>query len=62
MPSIVVGGPKCDVDQKRKLAEKLTDVAAEIYRLPKEAITVVIQESPPENVGIGGVLLVDRKH
>jgi 4-oxalocrotonate tautomerase len=58
----MVGGPKCDIAQKRKLAERLTDVAADIYGLPREAITVVIEENPPENVGIGGVLLVDRKH
>ena len=62
MPNITVGGPKCDIDQKRKLAAKLTELAAEIYGIPKEAFTVVIQENPSENVGVGGVLLADRKH
>ena len=61
MPSITVGVPKRDVDTKRKLVAQLTDLVAEIYGVPKEAITVVIEENPPENIGVGGVLLVDRQ-
>jgi len=61
MPNITVGVPKRDVDTKRKLVAKLTDLVAEIYGVPKEAITVVIEENPPENIGVGGVLLVDRQ-
>ena len=62
MPYIEVGGPKRDVETKRKLVAKLTDLIAEIYGVPKEAITIVIQETPPENVGSGGVLLADKQH
>lgn len=29
--------------------------------LSKQVITVVIHENPPENVGPGGELLIDRK-
>ena len=61
MPSITVGVPKRDIDTKRKLVARLTDLVAEIYGVPKEAITVVIEENPPENIGVGGVLLVDRQ-
>ena len=61
MPHIAVGVPKRDVDTKRKLVAKLTDVVVEIYGVPKEAISIVIEESPPENVSVGGVLLVDRQ-
>lgn len=60
MPHIAIGVPKRDVDTKRKLVAKLTDVVAEIYGVRKEAISIVIEESPPENVSVGGVLLVDR--
>ena len=60
MPMITVSGPAIDVDRKRKLAEGLTKVAAEVYGLPAQAFVVLIQENPPENVGLGGVLLVDR--
>ena len=61
MPHITVGVPKRDVDTKRKLVAKLTDVVAETYGVPKEAVSIVVEESPPENVGVGGVLLVDRQ-
>ena len=62
MPSITVGVPKRDIDTKRKLVARLTDLVVEIYGVPKEAITVVIEENPPENIGVGGVLLADRQH
>ena len=61
MPIITVSGPAADVERKRKLAEGLTRVAAEAFGLPVEAFVVIIQENPPENVGLGGVLLVDRR-
>jgi len=61
MPHITVGVPKREVDTKRKLVAKLTDLVAETYGIRKEAISIVIEESPPENVSVGGVLLVDRQ-
>ena len=61
MPTITVSGPVTDVERKRKLADGLTKVAAEAYGLPPQAIIVIIQEVPAENVGIGGCLLCDRK-
>ena len=61
MPLITVSGPPADIERKRKLAEGLTRVAAEAYRIAAEHMIVVIQENPPENVGLGGVLLADRR-
>ena len=61
MPTITVSGPVTDVERKRKLADGLTKVAAEAYGMPPQAIIVVIQEVPAENVSIGGCLLCDRK-
>jgi len=61
MPLITASGPALDVDRKRKLADGLTKVAADVYHLPAEAIIVVVQENPPENVAVGGVLIADRK-
>ncbi len=59
MPTIMVEGPPIDVERKRMLVKKLTEVAAEVYKI--EHIIVLIRENPHENVGIDGQLLVDRK-
>jgi 4-oxalocrotonate tautomerase len=55
----MVEGPPIDVERKRQLVKRLTDVAVEVYKI--EHITVLIRENPPENVGIGGQLIADRK-
>ncbi|MCD4845668.1 MAG: tautomerase family protein [Methanosarcinales archaeon] len=52
-------GPPITVDQKRQLVKKLTEAAVEVYKIGH--ITVLIRENPPENVGVGGELLADRK-
>jgi len=59
MPTIMVEGPKIDVEKKRQLVKKLTEAAVEAYGI--EHIIVIIRENPPENVGISGELLADRK-
>jgi 4-oxalocrotonate tautomerase len=59
MPTVMVEGPPISVEQKRQLVKKLTEAAAEVYRI--EHITVLIRENPPENVGVGGQLLADRR-
>ena len=63
MPFIVVNGPplKGDLAKKRKLGKEITEVVANIYSLPKEAITVLIREDEGTNVSAGGILLIDRK-
>jgi 4-oxalocrotonate tautomerase len=42
------------------LIKTVTDAAVKAYGLPKQAMVILIQENDPENVGIGGELLVDR--
>ena len=59
MPTIIVEGPPISVDKKRELVKYITKVASEIYGI--KHITVLIKENPPENVGINGELLIDRK-
>lgn len=62
MPTITTEGPPVDdLDRKRELVRRMTDAAVEYYQLPKDIITVIIKENPPENVGTGGTLLVDRR-
>ena len=60
MPTITVQGPPIrDVDRERELARRLTDVAVDVYGIPH--IIVLIKENPPENVSVGGQLLIDRR-
>lgn len=62
MPIITVEGPAIeDTDKKRTLAKSLTEAATNAYGLPIEAIVVLIKENSPENVSVGGQLIVDRK-
>ena len=61
MPNITFDGPRIeDVARKRELIKTVTDAAVKAYGLPKQVMVVVIKENSPENVGIGGELLVDR--
>ena len=61
MPIITASGPHLTVEQKRTLAEKLTDAACAVYDHPREAIIVIIRENDPENVAVGGKLVRDRQ-
>ncbi len=61
MPVITIEGPKlADLAKKRKLAQDVTDAAAEAFALPKETIIIILHEISPECVASGGDLLCDR--
>ena len=60
MPTVQIDGPPASVEKKRILVEKLTAAASEVYELAAEKIVVLIRENHPENVGVGGELLLDR--
>ena len=60
MPTIVVDGPPIkEVERKRELVKNLTDAAIAVYKI--EHIVVLIRENPPENVGVNGQLIIDKK-
>jgi len=61
MPTVNVSGPALDVEKKRDLARRLTEVMCDVYQRPASHIIVLIQENPPENISIGGVLIADRR-
>jgi 4-oxalocrotonate tautomerase len=62
MPTITVEGPPVPVEKKRDLVEGLTQAAVAVYEgIPAEAFIVLIRENQPENVGVGGELLADRR-
>jgi len=59
MPTITVEGPPIpEIERKRQLVKRLTDVAIAIYKI--EHITVLIRENAPENVGVNGELIADK--
>ena len=62
MPNISIEGPVIkDIDKKRILVQEVTDAATKAYGLPQEVIVVLIKENSPENVGVAGKLIIDRK-
>ncbi len=62
MPVATISGPPIEeLEVKRKLVKEITDAMEKAYKLPKETYIVVIEENPPENVGVGGELVIDRR-
>ena len=62
MPSVKIEGPKIeDVEIKRVLVKEITDALEKAYKLPRQVYVVLIKENPPENVGSGGHLILDKK-
>ena len=61
MPNIIIDGPKIEeIDVKRTLIKEITDAVEKAYKLPRQAFVVTIKENLPENVGVGGELIIDK--
>ncbi len=61
MPSANIDGPKIeDVNVKRTLVKEITDALEKAYKFPRQAYVVLMNEHKPENVGVGGKLIIDR--
>jgi len=62
MPNVIIDGPYLqDVGIKRELVKEITDALEKAYKLPRQAFIVVIKENQPENVAVGGTLIIDRQ-
>ena len=62
MPTITIEGPPLDdLDRKRALVREMSEAAAKAFGLPVQAMIVLLKPNPPENVGVGGELLIDRE-
>lgn len=62
MPVITIGGNDgISIEKKREMIEKVSQVVADAYDLPIEAITVLVQAYPKESIGVAGKLLSDRE-
>jgi 4-oxalocrotonate tautomerase len=47
------------IEKKREVTRRVTEVVAEVFEVPLDAITVWIVEGGPENFSKGGVLGTD---
>jgi 4-oxalocrotonate tautomerase len=61
MPTIFFYGPKLEKEKKKDMIKSFTETASRLTGIEKSAFVVYLRESSPENVGVGGELLEDRK-
>lgn len=47
------------VEQKRAMVAKVTEAIQETAKCPADAVTIIIREMPPTNLGKGGKLRSD---
>lgn len=45
----------------KEMVKKVSEIVADSYGLPIEAITVLVQAYPKESIGVAGELLSDRE-
>lgn len=61
MPVITFEIAQLTYEQKQVIAKEFTDTASKVTGIPRDDFYVFIKENVPDNVGIGGVLLSERK-
>jgi len=61
MPTIFFYGPRLEKEKKSEMIKSFTETASRVTGIEKSAFVVYLRESSPENVGVGGELLEDRR-
>ena len=61
MPVITLEAGQLTKEQKSELARVLTESASRIMGVPEQAFIALIKENNPDNIGVGGVLLSERR-
>lgn len=62
MPVITIAGNDgISKENKKEMVKKVSEIVAEAYELPIEAITVLVQPYAKEDIGVAGELLSDKK-
>lgn len=61
MPVVEIdGNPNINKEEKVEMVKEITKIVAKAYKLPESAITIIIKDHKPENVGVGGKLLSEK--
>lgn len=61
MPVITIEAAKLTKEQKAVLTKEMTETASRVMNLPPQAFYVFLKENEPDNIGVGGTLLSDKK-
>jgi 4-oxalocrotonate tautomerase len=62
MPVITIAGNNgITVEKKREMVKKVSEVVADAYDLPIEAMTVLVQPYAKDDIGVAGGLLSDKE-
>ncbi len=61
MPTIYFEAPKMSKEQKAEIVTAFTQAASKVTGITPHAFVVYIRENDPENVGVGGELLLERQ-
>lgn len=61
MPVITIVGGEVAEEKKSKLIEEITETASALLGTPKQFFTVIIDEKPDANIGLGGETLTAFK-
>ncbi|HHX50562.1 MAG TPA: 4-oxalocrotonate tautomerase [Clostridia bacterium] len=61
MPIITFDGPLLTREKKETLIKEFTRIASETVGLPAEAFIVLLKETEPDNVGVGGIMLSEKQ-
>lgn len=59
MPIVTISAMKQDADRKREIVEVFTREYSRITGVPTEAITILFQDLPAENISKNGRLMSD---
>ncbi len=61
MPVMHFYGPGLTKEKKAELVRDFSAAASRATGIPMEKMVVYVHEMPPENIGVGGDLLANRK-
>ncbi len=61
MPTIFFYGPELETEKKKELIKDFTEAASKATGIDRSAFVVYLRSSKPDEVGVGGKLLSERK-
>ena len=62
MPIITIAGNEnISIEDKKDMVKNVSKIVADAYDLPLEAITVLVQAYPKEDIGVAGELLSNKE-